>query len=560
MPGRNGHIRYRVLTPVTGSVHTRLCSVLDLVAMGVSGVWQMDQDVTRGHGNAVGVVGPRCWLQYVALVWCLDIHLYAVRSTLHSTATVPPRLGAGHELGGSLSHRTVATIRDRNALIDGDVHVITFGADPTGMLDSSAAIAAALQRAAAAPGIVTVHLDGGTFLLDGPVVVQPTQQHEAGNGTRDVDYGFATIQDGTFVAGTNFPQTRYMLELFKLKGMAIDRVVFLSGHRGGALRIDSTMQSTVTRSYFHEFASHGIFGSDDYANTSWAGHELVVDSCWFEEWNAAAINKMPKGAYKPVGTAIEMQFPDSMFHNNVVSCGKVGFVIRGDSNLIQANHFWNACAGSEAVEPPGGNAPVVALYMSNWGSGRVFDCQFDRDCQLLVENPEGLLVRGNTWHGGHGGIMLSAIRKNHVMADVHIVDNMLQCHRPASNYCATITLNETVSTFATTELFPLSVVERNIFGLLNASVGTRAAASISLSATSKVFPDVDLRPQLLAAEVPFTEVSYSIEQPAGEPLVLAPHGWSSPRPGVVRVESAALLPANSTLRVTASISSTIGTR
>ena len=40
-------------------------------------------------------------------------------------------------------------------------------------------------------------------------------------------------------------------------------------------------------------------------------------------------------------------------------------------------------------------------------------------------------------------------------------------------------------------------------------------------------------------------------------MVLAPHGWSSPRPGVIRVESAAALPANSTLRVTASLSSTV---
>ena len=158
---------------------------------------------------------------------------------------------------------------------------------------------------------------------------------------------------------------------------------------------------------------------------------------------------------------------------------------------------------------------MVSLFMAHWGSGRVYDCQFDRDCQLLVENPNSLLIRGNTWHGGHGGIALSAITKNHVMANVHVVDNFLQCHRPASKYCATIALNETVGTFATTELFPLSIIDRNIFGLMNASVGTRAAASVSLSAPSKVFPDVDLRYQLVAPEVAFAEVTYSIEQPAG---------------------------------------------
>ena len=68
---------------------------------------------------------------------------------------------------------------------------------------------------------------------------------------------------------------------------------------GGAMRIDSTMQSTVTRSYFHEFASHGIYGSDDYQNASWPGHELIVDSCWFEEWQGTEIHKMPAGTCAP---------------------------------------------------------------------------------------------------------------------------------------------------------------------------------------------------------------------------------------------------------------------
>ena len=83
-----------------------------------------------------------------------------------------------------------------------------------------------------------------------------------------------------------------------------------------------------------------------------------------------------------------------------------------------------------------------------------------------------------------------------------------------------------------------------------------------MSTASKVFPDLDLRPQLLLpkayAERMFSEMTYSIEQPPGAGLVLAPHGWSSPSPGVVRVESAEMLPANSTLRVTASLTSTAG--
>ena len=57
----------------------------------------------------------------------------------------------------------------------------------------------------------------------------------------------ATIQDGSLTAGPTFPQDRYMLELYKLKGMAVDRVFFHSGHRGGAMRISRSLR--VVRSF-----------------------------------------------------------------------------------------------------------------------------------------------------------------------------------------------------------------------------------------------------------------------------------------------------------------------
>ena len=88
----------------------------------------------------------------------------------------------------------------------------------------------------------------------------------------------------------------------------------------------------------------------------------------------------------------------------------------------------------------------------------------------------------------------------------------------------------------------------------NLTVGTRASGSVTLNAASRVFPDVDLRSRLLAPHVLFAEVSYTIQQPSGsgDKLVMAPHGWSSPEPGTVRVESSEALPAGTTLRVSVS--------
>ena len=88
-------------------------------------------------------------------------------SFTHHT-TVPPRLAAGgppREQVGNLSHRTVSTLRERQTPpAAGDVHVTTFDADPTGKIDASAPIQAALQCAITSPCIVTGDLDGGTYL------------------------------------------------------------------------------------------------------------------------------------------------------------------------------------------------------------------------------------------------------------------------------------------------------------------------------------------------------------------------------------------------------------
>ena len=151
----------------------------------------------------------------------------------------------------------------------GDLRITDFGADPTGKADSSMAFAKALRHASSNPAMVTLSLEGGSYRIGSPIVVEGSP------------CSFVTVQDGTLLASPVFPQGRYMLEVFQCTGLAFDRLVFESNHTGGGLRLDGALQTTVTRSFFHSFASHGIYGSDNYRNNSWPGHELIVESCWY---------------------------------------------------------------------------------------------------------------------------------------------------------------------------------------------------------------------------------------------------------------------------------------
>ena len=61
-----------------------------------------------------------------------------------------------------------------------------------------------------------------------------------------------------------------------------------------------------------------------------------------------------------------MAFPDSMFHNNVVSCGLVGFVIKGEVGRIPVAGFLLRRIGSEFVERFEASGRARAARRASW--------------------------------------------------------------------------------------------------------------------------------------------------------------------------------------------------
>jgi hypothetical protein len=210
---------------------------------------------------------------------------------------------------------------------------VDFGADPTGMKDSSAAITgaivAALNRSAVIGrkaagrqiGNVIVSLEGGQYRLDSPVVFP------ASGG------GYVTVQDGALIAGPPFNSSEFLVDM-SVGGyvyVSFLGVYFDSQHRGGNLKIADCLRTTVRNCYFSAFSLHGLLA----ARGASQGHELVVSDSFFAEYEFGTKNYDNTTA--KTGTAIEMQFPDSIISNIVALCSRRG-VVDGGGNQYTAIH------------------------------------------------------------------------------------------------------------------------------------------------------------------------------------------------------------------------------
>eukprot|EP00051_Salpingoeca_urceolata_P023188 m.390173 g.390173 ORF g.390173 m.390173 type:complete len:512 (-) comp20074_c8_seq3:123-1658(-) len=380
-------------------------------------------------------------------------------------------------------------------------------ADASGVRDSSAALTRCLSAALQAPGFVTVDLGGGVYRIDSPVVVNAT-----GTG-QPMQEGFG-LSGGTLNASEVFPAGGFLLRIVLVKGVTIHDVVFESNHRGGCLRLDATKRTTVSSSFFQGFATRGIWAtcpqngpgdSPDEPTSCYTfkeqGDELLVQHSWFFEKTGAS----PEPS---TGTAIEAEWSDCIFADNVLFCSKRGLVLGdgGNENLIIGNHFWVRCSPDHVAVP---------AVLASSGAARVFDCQFDRGNQVVVHNPAGLLVQGSTFHGGLSGVVLKADTDYHVLAHVIIKENLFHYH-PPSTLPSGIWLNETAQAKFSRKFVNDSYVESNYFANASGTVGTTAAGMTQGYNTSTFV--VDLSARLLVPEVPLTEVSYTLETSDSQPV------------------------------------------
>jgi len=278
---------------------------------------------------------------------------------------------------------------------------LTFGGDPTGALDSSAALEAALEAAtgvsganalppAGGSGFVSVDLGGGTYKVSRPLLVRSSASYNLG----------VIIRGGSLVAdkATFAPLGACVIDVQSAATLTIEDVVIDGAHVAGGMRLDNALGVTIQRVQVLHYSSFGILGDDAHG----ASHELLVTEAFFSEmlWGEPGFDSV---AAKN-GTAIFLapQFYDSNFYDIIIRCSRVGVVNFAGANLWHGLHVYSTCN----KDPSGGNVSL-GFVDAAYGQSRITNCYFD-DSPLVILTAHDKIVTDNMFYGFSGLIFAPA--------------------------------------------------------------------------------------------------------------------------------------------------------
>ena len=219
---------------------------------------------------------------------------------------------------------------------DPSINPWTFGADPTGVNDSTAAWKATLaalfnatdKQHPLANGIAncggaTVDLGGGTYLISEPISIPQ-------------NYGNFRFVHGTFRVSPTFPASRYVIEVgggacnnsqkscnqdLGFEGLFIDGMQVAAG----GISISDTMGANIgPQMFILNFTSVGILLA--------GGHEGMIHETWLGEWMYDSKNKESGPASTATGILITGN--DHYVQNCIVFSSHYGLTTSGAANII----------------------------------------------------------------------------------------------------------------------------------------------------------------------------------------------------------------------------------
>jgi hypothetical protein len=224
----------------------------------------------------------------------------------------------------------------------------TFGADPTGVADSSAAFAQAIAallahgRGNLSDGIrdlggAVLDLQGGTYLLSQPLAIPQY-------------VGNLRVIDGTLRASPAFPPAGFVLtvgggacsppsgqgscnENVGMSGLTLDGAHVAAG----CLKVSSTMGATLD-------ASSAVFGFNQTGIHIAGGHEVMVSETWVAAYFWSDPNKE-----KTDTVGILVAGNDHFLSNVIVFSAKVGARLTGAANKVVDLHTWNEATGNGGI-------------------------------------------------------------------------------------------------------------------------------------------------------------------------------------------------------------------
>ncbi|KAL6651362.1 hypothetical protein ACP70R_010287 [Stipagrostis hirtigluma subsp. patula] len=310
------------------------------------------------------------------------------------------------------ARRDLATTSSSSARV---YHVTDYGADPTGATDSTAAINKAIADAFRPPsngtltggipdlGGAEVHLDGGTYLIEGPLTLP------ASGG------GNFKIHSGSLRASDDFPTDRYLIELSAKAGgsgggggrsydyeYATLRDLMLDcNYRGGGVTVVDSLRVGIDNCYVAHFESDGI--------AVHGGHETFIRDCFLGQHITAGGDPGERGF---TGTGIRLAGNDNSVSDVVIFSAATGIMVTSPANSISGVHCYNKAAGF------GGTGIYLKIpgLTQTWISG----CYMDYT-SIVAEDPVLLHVSGSFFLGD-ANVVLKAV--NGVAKGVQIVGNI----------------------------------------------------------------------------------------------------------------------------------------
>ena len=221
---------------------------------------------------------------------------------------------------------------------------IDFGADPSGVTDSTDAVAAAMSALlnASAPygqhgdkwmrdaGDAALDLEGGMYLISAPLVVPP-------------NFANLAITRGSLIASPSFPPDRFLIEVggptnddgnidVSLSGLFLDAFQVAAG----GLRTTGLCGGVIGPQVY-------IFNFTGFGMQIRGGFEVTVMQSWAGEFWWGDPRKENGTASTAVG--ISKDGNDGDVNDVVVFSSHIGLAINGEANSVTQVHTWNLANG-----------------------------------------------------------------------------------------------------------------------------------------------------------------------------------------------------------------------
>lgn len=339
-------------------------------------------------------------------------------------------------------------------------HVTSYGADPTGKIDSTESLLRALSdvynstsEGSLIDGVrnlggAQINLDGGNFLISRPLRLP------------GAFVGNVMIYGGSIRASDDFPSDGYLIELssssaakkiknqramnstedqmlsssssYNYEYITFRDLLLDSNYRGGGISVVNSLRTSIDNCYITHFTTNGI--------SVQSGHETYIRSSFLGQHITAGGDP---GERNFSGTGISIVGNDNAITDVVIFSAATGILISGQANIITGVHCYNKAFGF------GGTG--IYLQLPGLTQTRIVNSYMDYT-GIVAEDPVQLHI-SNTFFLGDASITLKSI--NGVVSGLNIVDNMFS---GSDKGVAIVQLDESKSAFKQIDQV---VIERN---------------------------------------------------------------------------------------------------